>query len=335
VSAQKVLLVGSSFQQDHSVPAVRQALTRLGAQVLFLDSAQLPVGVDLSWGEDPAASRLRTPDFDVAMGDLDAVWLRHTHVAAGVWELMDPAYAPAIKAQTVSGLWDLLGCLDHLRQVDRIAALQALPGQVGMLRLARACGLAVPRTLVSNDVDRVAAFLDGLGGPAIRKMIDSSASKVPGPDGPIYLPTQRVSAQDRANLARVAMCPMVFQEEVEKVRELRITVVGDQLFTGAVDPRGSAKGAVDWRQDPTLVGAFTAWDLDPDVAAAVRRLMTRLGLEFGTVDIIVKPDGEHVFLEVNTISFFDFLEEATGLPISGAVAELLAGLRPGRLPAGR
>lgn len=81
------------------------------------------------------------------------------------------------------------------------------------------------------------------------------------------------------------------------------------------------------------MGAFRPWDLEPGVAAAIRRLMDDLGLEFGTVDIIVRPDGEHVFLEVNTISFFDFLEDATGLDISGGVADLLVGAAPPRMGA--
>jgi glutathione synthase/RimK-type ligase-like ATP-grasp enzyme len=50
-----------------------------------------------------------------------------------------------------------------------------------------------------------------------------------------------------------------------------------------------------------------------------------LRLDFATVDLILTPDGRYVFLEVNTVSFFSFVEKATGLPISGAVADLLLG----------
>jgi glutathione synthase/RimK-type ligase-like ATP-grasp enzyme len=330
--ARTVLVVGTTALQDDGVPLVRSALAARGARVVWVDSTRMPLEVDLSWGDDAAAGFLRTPSDAVALDEVDAVWLRHTHIAAGVWDLLDPAYAEAIKTQTVTGLWDVLGTLDGCLHVDRIQALQGVPGSVGMLRLAARRGLAVPRTLASNDVDRVAAFLDTCERGAICKMLDSSANKVPMPGGPGYVPTRRVTAEDRARLDQVALCPMVFQEDVPKAVELRITVVGDRLFTGAVDPNGSTKGETDWRQDPALVSAFQPWELDPAVAGQVRGLMTDLGLEFGTVDLIVRPDGAHVFLEVNTISFFDFLEEATGLPISEAIADLLVGHAPPRLP---
>lgn len=222
-----VLVIGSSQTDDPAVPRVRDAIAARGARVVWVDSTRMPLGVDLSYGPDPADGFLRTEADAVALADVTAVWMRHTHVAAGVWELLDPDYAPVIKTQTVSALWDVLGALDHCLHVDRIGALQALPGPVAMLNRARRAGFAVPRTLVSNDVDRVAAFLDSCPGGAIRKMLDSSAMKVPRPDGTLdYLPTQRVTEADRAHLDRVALCPMVFQEDVQKRVELRVTVVG-------------------------------------------------------------------------------------------------------------
>jgi hypothetical protein len=320
-----VLVVWSSHLQDPSVPAVCEALERRGCCVVGLDSAGLPLGANLSLGlaEDPAHTYgwLETGSQRVALDDIDAVWLRHTDVAMGVQPLIDAAHFSAVRAQATAHLWDLLACLPHALHIDRLAHLRAVPGPTAMLRLARLAGLTVPRTLVSNDPGRVAAFLDACEGRAIQKMLDSSATRVPRPGGPDYLPTLRVTEEHRANLDRVAVCPMVFQEEVEKEVELRVMVVGDRLFTGAVP----SKGTVDWRQHPDLIGRFVPWDLDPAVALAILRLMDALQLQTGSVDLIVRPDGQHVFLEVNTISFFDFLEAATGLPIADATAALLAG----------
>lgn len=324
------LVIWSSRAQDAGVERVIAGLRRRGVRVLPVDSATLPLSAELSWGPDPSQARLRCADGEAELAAIDAVWLRHTHVARAVWDLLDPDYAEPIRAQMASGLWDLLRCLPQALHVDPLDRLQRVPAQVGMLRLARACGLQVPRTLVSNSPDDVAAFLDSLPGAAIRKMIDSSASKVPLARGPGYLPTVRVSPEDRAALQRVALCPMVFQEEVPKAVELRITAVGRRLFTAAVDARGSAKGEVDWRQDPVVVGRFQPWELDAGAAAGVHALLDAVGLQSATVDMVVRPDGEHVFLELNTVSYFDFVEEAAGLPISDALADLLAGEAPPR-----
>ena len=58
---------------------------------------------------------------------------------------------------------------------------------------------------------------------------------------------------------------------------------------------------------------------------------------FGGVDLIVTPEGEHVFLEVNPNGQFDFIAKLANLPIYERLAEmLLAGkvLEPAAVPQG-
>jgi biotin carboxylase len=53
--------------------------------------------------------------------------------------------------------------------------------------------------------------------------------------------------------------------------------------------------------------------------------MNELGLVFGTVDLRVTDDNEYVFLEVNPQGQFLYVEILTGMPITAALAEFLAG----------
>jgi glutathione synthase/RimK-type ligase-like ATP-grasp enzyme len=48
-----------------------------------------------------------------------------------------------------------------------------------------------------------------------------------------------------------------------------------------------------------------------------------LGLCFGAIDLILTPDGEYVFLEVNLNGQWAYIEDLLGLPISAAIAEML------------
>ena len=127
-------------------------------------------------------------------------------------------------------------------------------------------------------------------------------------------------------------CPMIFQEFVPKALELRITVVGTQVFVAAVDSSVSPSGADDWREDTELWEKFKPFDRCPEaILDRLLAMLTRLGLNFATVDIILTPSGRYVFLEFNTISGFAFIEKATGFPISAAIADLLLGLTPCRI----
>ena len=295
-----------------------ELLAERGARPLCLDTNLLPMEADLIADPD-GGGLLRTAAWSTRIERLRAAWVRHCHAGISSMEAVDPDHRRAIRVQTDLALRAALSGL-ACRVIDPPDRLDAAPFSLAQLRLARRCGLRTPETAITNDPATVRAMLDRHPG-VICKMIQSSSSKVPGPRGWDFVPTRRVTADDLPFLPRVALCPMVFQEEIPKARELRITAVGDHLFAAALDPQG----AIDWRQDPALVGAFTPWRLDPAADAAIRRILAATRLQFATFDILLTPAGEHVFLEFNCVSFYDFIEETTGLPISEAVADLLLG----------
>jgi glutathione synthase/RimK-type ligase-like ATP-grasp enzyme len=53
------------------------------------------------------------------------------------------------------------------------------------------------------------------------------------------------------------------------------------------------------------------------------QFMAYFGLNYGAIDIIVTTDDRYVFLEVNPVGEFFWLELYAGLPISHAIADLL------------
>ena len=53
-----------------------------------------------------------------------------------------------------------------------------------------------------------------------------------------------------------------------------------------------------------------------------------LGLEFGAIDLIITPQGNYVFLEVNGNGQFLWAEHLSGVEVSTAIARLLAGITP-------
>lgn len=138
-----------------------------------------------------------------------------------------------IERQSEIGLLELAADLPCLH-VDHPDRTDTVPGSVGLLRLARAAGLDVPRTLVSNHPDDIRAFVAGCKGGSIRKMLHSSSMIVQTDEGEQRGTTEAVTEEDLVDDATLAPCPMVWQERVPKERELRITVVGHRLFVASV-----------------------------------------------------------------------------------------------------
>ena len=127
---------------------------------------------------------------------------------------------------------------------------------------------------------------------------------------------------------------MIFQAEVPRAYELRISVFGERVFAAKLEPQ-SALADVDWRMDKG--SDWQPYDLPEDVSESVLQLLRELRLDYGMVDMRVTPAGEYVFFEVNPSGQFVFIEIETGLPVCRAMADLLIeragaagrGTRPG------
>lgn len=59
--------------------------------------------------------------------------------------------------------------------------------------------------------------------------------------------------------------------------------------------------------------------LPDEVTYRMQALMAELGLVYGAIDLILTPDGEYVFLEVNPTGEWGMLERDLGYPISDAM----------------
>ena len=134
-----------------------------------------------------------------------------------------------------------------------------------------------------------------------------------------------------ADLSGLSLCPVTFQEMLPKSLEIRVTVVGHRVMSAAVDSQVSARATHDWRRDGLrMVQKWEPYQLPLEVEEKILRLMDCFTLNYGAIDVILTPDGRHVFLELNPSGEFFWLERTPGLPISEAMADVLLGHSPRR-----
>ena len=68
---------------------------------------------------------------------------------------------------------------------------------------------------------------------------------------------------------------------------------------------------------------YRIYELPAEISQMCVQLVQRLGLVFGALDLLVTPEGEYVFLEVNPGGQWEWLEQETNLPFSATLAEVL------------
>lgn len=195
------------------------------------------------------------------------------------------------------------------------------------LWLAAAVGLRVPPTLYTTRLPIARAFYDEQGESIIYKPFKPYLSVADlegeGPPRVAKLLTNRVRAEHLVESDDFLPTPSIFQPYVPKQLELRLVVVGKQVFACAIHSQRSERARDDWRRYDLDNTPHEPYALPADVERRVVRLMERLGLVFGSIDMILTPDGEYVFLEVNPNGQFDWIARLTGLPIYEHLAAML------------
>jgi len=204
-----------------------------------------------------------------------------------------------------------------IRMLNRYTLSQSA-SKPAMLALAQACGLAIPRTLVTNDVDALEALQ-----PAHAFV----AKPVAG--GAYCHPLDRaLSGADRQD-GRTAL-PAIVQERLS-YPEYRVYLVAGRLVVFEVraeelDYRLAADAALIPRPETAI----------PDeVRAGLRRLANAIALDFGAADLKSDPHtGALVFLEINNQPMFAAHDRLCGGALSRLIVDRLVGANEGDAKAG-
>ena len=94
-----------------------------------------------------------------------------------------------------------------------------------------------------------------------------------------------------------------------KKYELRITCFGDYLVAAKLNSQSHESGKIDWRAISEGELSIEPYTLPPRLENQIRAFMRKLGLVFGSLDFIVTPEDEYIFLEVNEQGQFLWIEE--------------------------
>ncbi|HEX8285827.1 MAG TPA: hypothetical protein VF588_20890 [Pyrinomonadaceae bacterium] len=325
-----VLIITHSGDNE-SVESVARAVAERGGRAVRLDTDRFPSEVRLaaSYGGDRAVRvTFAAGEGEFDLSEVGAVWHRRLSVAARVPREMDAQLRAASVGESRAALLGVLAGLTAFR-IDPETAIRRAEQKPLQLRVARELGLEVPPTLVTNDPAAVRDFYAACGGRLVTKMLSSFAVyDREGRESVVF--TNPVGPEDLEDLTGLSLCPMTFQERVEKRLELRATVVGRRVFTASIDSQASARAAHDWRRDgAALAGGWRPYTLPPEAERPLFALMDYFGLNYGAADFILTPDGRHVFLELNPSGEFFWLD-GPELPISSALADVLLGLAPRR-----
>ncbi len=317
------VLIITHGQDNESIPLVIQAIEAQGKKAFRFDTDRFPteMQLDVYYGKTERVT-LSVDDQTLDLNEVSSVWYRRIAIGSKIPDSMDKQLRQASMKESRVTIEGMIASINGFH-LDPLPNIRRAENKQLQLQIARKLGLDTPRTLTTNNPVAVKQFAQECHEGIITKMLSSFAIyDEQGREKVVF--TNPISSEDLDNLDGLNFCPMTFQEKIPKALELRTIIVGKRVLTAAVDSQALDKARYDWRkQGVALLNAWEAYTLPGDVEEKLLKLMAEFRLNYGAIDIILTPDGRYIFLEVNPVGEFFWLERCPGLPISEAIALVL------------
>ena len=299
---------------DPTTDLVIDELHGRGVPAVRFDSGDFPATLSFaaSITSEGLSGALTTPTRTADLASVRSLYYRRPSGFA--FPHLDEQTARFAVAQARYGLGGVLaslpGCL-YVNHPHRIGDAEFKPSG---LAAAAAAGLTVPPTLITSEPDTARAFIKSARRPVIYKPLAA----------PLYRDDEGVSCTvtvdevtaDEIDDA-VSGAAHLFQERVDKIHDVRVTVIGGHVFSVRID-----SDLLDWRTDYARL-TYAPVQPPPGLTAALNRYLSAFGLVFGAFDFAVDAEGQWWFLECNPSGQWAWLQFETGLPMVAAMADLL------------
>ncbi|MFE3448153.1 ATP-grasp ribosomal peptide maturase [Nonomuraea sp. NPDC059194] len=300
-------------EEDVTANLVIEALHERQVQVVRTDPAD--IGAELTFsafiGDDRKewAGRLRTASRDIALAEVGAVYYRRPNPYSTRFAHLPAQQSAFATAEAQHGLGGILRTLHGATYVNHPAAINSADYKPAQLQAATQLGLTIPLTLITNDLEQAQKFA-AEHGPIVYKSFRGAPST---PDGHVAIWTQRIAPQDLDD--SVSVTAHLFQQEVPKVADARVTVIGQRVFASRIT---TPDGALDWRSGGWEKLAHEPINVPEPIRRALHAYLDHFGLVFGAFDFALNADEQWTFIECNPNGQWAWL------PDSDAMAHALA-----------
>ena len=158
------------------------------------------------------------------------------------------------------------------RWMSRPEAISVAEKKPYQLAVASRMGFTVPETIMTNNRSAVEGWSKERS--LVAKAVSSGYIK--NPDGNLAMFTSLVRPGDLLDLGGLKLAPVTFQKHIDKVSDIRVTVVTEDVFAAEILSQEMDSSRTDWRatDDPNLEHA--EHELPEDVSSSVPGHLSRI-----------------------------------------------------------
>ena len=188
------------------------------------------------------------------------------------------------------------------------------------LRIATEIGFRIPHSIVTNDVKKAKSFIKHHQDCIIKSL---SIPYINSNEEIAFIYTHLITKEDKRHLSSIKYGPTFLQEFIPKKSDIRVTVIGKSIFATEIESSIFKESRIDFRKIESYDLPHKQIKLPNKIKNKCLKIVKRLGLQFGAIDLVLTKNGEYIFLEINPNGQWLWIEEMTGMPLTNAMCNLL------------
>jgi glutathione synthase/RimK-type ligase-like ATP-grasp enzyme len=317
------LIIILTNKRDYTADFAILRMKDMGVDFQRCNFEDFPQRIAISWqaNEERFGGYIEFPNHKkVFAEDIRSVWYRRPVLPVPNEAITDPGlreFAMLESSDAINGFFRSLDCF----WMSDPEAIRRAEFKLPQLRMAAELGFRIPDTLVTSSAAEAKEFFEVNNGEVIIKPVRAGRLKEDSNFKLIF--TTALKKSDLSHLELVKDTPCLFQARIPKLLEVRVTVIGEEIFAVEIHSQDHPQTQVDWRKPEIRNVRHAAHALDLNVKNLCLALTRKMGLAFGAIDLVLTPDLEYIFLEINPNGQWAWLEELTGLPMAAALVERL------------
>jgi glutathione synthase/RimK-type ligase-like ATP-grasp enzyme len=267
----------------------------------------------ISWKEAQQASLLLDQEPKIMLGPHvvepgDCIWVRRPDLP-----VLNPRVSDADRKFAELEYRSFYNCIMYLlellpvRVVNKFSASRFINNKAVQLRLARNCGLRIPKTLMSNAPQAINNFFVNNPNRAIFKTFTPHGWQRETLGGMALTETFELTHEQLPEDEILTYAPGIYQQMVVKQFDVRMVLMGKQVYSFALQ---TPRKALDWRGDTALGKVKVETIATPfEVERGMLAFAESSGISFGSADFAVDMYGQWWFLEINEEGQFLWLDQ--------------------------
>jgi glutathione synthase/RimK-type ligase-like ATP-grasp enzyme len=311
-------------RQDQTADFLILELKSRKADYIRFNTEDFPQNVSITWKMNKGLidGYLNFPKRHIGFNEIASVWYRRPVSPVPASEIKEKEAQCFIVDESrtaLEGLWRTLTCF-WVSDPDKIRIAE---NKLYQLKIAAQVGLDVWPTLVTNDAFAASDFYQECRGDVIYKPLQRG--RLLRGKRQSFIFTSMIGPDALGDFENIRYASCLLQKYIHKEAELRVTVFGGRVFTVAIDSQNTPDAIHDWRRAQTSL-VHHPYKLPLEVEDKCRRLVKKLGLEFGALDLIVTPENRYVFVEINPNGQWAWIQQlCPEIPMRETLVDLLIG----------